>query len=528
MKVLISRPDKIGDLLLALHGVKQLKLARPDIEIFFYVSPYTEKLAKNIKFIDGVYTTEDDLPVGVFDATVDLLAKYNSAKTMAKTKAKIRIGNSARTHSFLYNRTRHVRRSKAQINEAEYNWQLISLLDEKLMYSRLTETLSVDDFKSYTEYKKEKAFTVLMPSITASADSWPIENWISLAKQLAAKNSQKDIYFLLGPAEIDLSERILLETNELPNVQMKSFDSLEAVTGLLKEADYYIGGPTGITHMASLLSDKGIALYPEKRSMHPNRWLPFKTKFKAVSLSKKLSVQDVLSCIESSVPDELKPIIKDTVSGFIICCDEESNIRRALESLSWCDEIVVVDSGSKDKTVEIAKEYTDKVLHRDWTGYYEQKQFALDSCTKKWVINIDADEEVSMELRGQIEDILSKPKKAATGYNVHRLIFYLDRWWDKGGWLNEYRLRFFQKEHANWSGSYGHEKATLKGKARKLHGSIYHYTYRDIRHQTACLQKHAEMMADSMSAAGRKGRIINILLTPTTLFEVLYPKTRLP
>ena len=127
---------------------------------------------------------------------------------------------------------------------------------------------------------------------------------------------------------------------------------------------------------------------------------------------------------------------REEISVFIVCCNEEDKIERCLNSIKWCNEIIIVDSGSKDNTLEICKKYTDKIYYHEWIGFKEQKEYALSLCTKKWVMNLDADEEVSDELKNNIIDILQRSKNGESvsdGYNINRLVFFLNRWWKCGG-----------------------------------------------------------------------------------------------
>ena len=145
---------------------------------------------------------------------------------------------------------------------------------------------------------------------------------------------------------------------------------------------------------------------------------------------------------------------RSTITAFIICHNEASQIRRCLRSIAWCDEIVIVDSGSTDKTLDICKEFTEKIFHRDWDGYVTQKKFALEQCTSEWVFNIDADEEVSDSLRDEILALLEEDHRVQTvnGCYTNRVVFYLGRWWDKGGWYPEYRLRLCRRAVTVWGG----------------------------------------------------------------------------
>jgi glycosyltransferase involved in cell wall biosynthesis len=149
------------------------------------------------------------------------------------------------------------------------------------------------------------------------------------------------------------------------------------------------------------------------------------------------------------------------VSAIIVCFNEEGNIRACLESVRWCDETVVVDSRSTDRTLDIVREFTERIFVREWPGYREQKQFALDQARYEWVLNVDADERVSPELRSELQRELASGDPRIVGYWIPRLVYYLGRWWYRGGWFPDYRLRFFRRERAKWGGVNPHEKVTV-------------------------------------------------------------------
>ncbi|NLF25583.1 MAG: glycosyltransferase [Deltaproteobacteria bacterium] len=524
MRILISRPDKIGDVTLALHGAKQLKRRLPSVEVFVHVSEYTLSLVSNVKFVDGCVLVTEDLTPYNFDAVVDLMAKNRTARLYIKPRIRIRIGNSARWFSFLYNRTRFIRRSYALMNEAEYNWQLISLLDPSLKNTRLTETLDVHDFKEIVEYTEYKNYYVLMPGATVSAIGWDLKNWIDLAERLA-DDTDAQVLFLTGPAEKEIAAELRQKTVHKSNIQLRSFDDPKELIGFLKNAKAYVGPSTGITHLASALGLKGVALYPELRSMHPTRWMPFNSSLTVYSLDKNPSALDVYNALHGRYDPRFLPIRRASISAFVVCCNEEKNMVRCLESLKWCDEIVIVDSGSTDRTVEICRQYTDRIFYRKWNGHSEQKQFALDQCRGDWILNIDADEEVSTELKSQILRVLGLPKRrreAIKGYEVCRVVYFLGRWWDHGGWYPEYRMRFFQRRCVRWGGVNPHEKALIDGKTRRLKGAIYHYTYSGIPHQVECLNRHSSNSAKYLYLAGKRTRFANIILNPAFRFFKFY------
>lgn len=213
------------------------------------------------------------------------------------------------------------------------------------------------------------------------------------------------------------------------------------------------------------------------------------------------------------------------ISAFVICLNEESQIRRCLESVAWCSEIVVVDSGSTDRTIEICKEYTDKILFRGWTGYVDQKRFGLEHCTGTWIINLDADEEVSPELRAEITNLIERDAKnriPENGFMVNRVVHYLGRWWRKGGWYPEYRLRLCRKSHTTWGGNDPHEKAIVQGPTPRLKGELYHYTYSNIADQVARLNSFSTSAARTLQAKGAKTNLFAILLRPLFRFIKFY------
>ena len=217
---------------------------------------------------------------------------------------------------------------------------------------------------------------------------------------------------------------------------------------------------------------------------------------------------------------------KATISAFIVCFNEEDAIERCLESVKWCDEIIVVDSFSTDKTLEICKKYTDKIFQRTWPGFKLQKQFGLDHCTSKWVLNLDADEAVSDELRDEILEKINDPKtdsKNINGFELLRVVNYMNKWWRKGGWYPEYRLRLVKREETVWGGDEPHEHAIIKsGKIEKLTKELKHYTYGDITHHIQTLNKFSNISAEVLKKKGKRVKFYNIIFNPIFRFIKFY------
>ncbi len=216
---------------------------------------------------------------------------------------------------------------------------------------------------------------------------------------------------------------------------------------------------------------------------------------------------------------------REKISAFVICKNEERNIRRCLESLKWCDEIVVVDSGSTDETLTICSEYTSKIIVRPWTGYVAQKTFALEQCSNSWVLNVDSDEEVSSELREEILEVLARngsSPRAANGYYLPRVVYYLGRWWKKGGWYPEYRLRLLRREQTSWGGEDPHERAVVSGSTAKLRSELRHFTYADIYEHVDSLNNFSTVSAQSMFERGEKSSWVKMFINPFARFFKFY------
>ncbi len=205
-----------------------------------------------------------------------------------------------------------------------------------------------------------------------------------------------------------------------------------------------------------------------------------------------------------------------SVSVTIITFNEERNIARALESVRWADEIVVVDSGSIDRTLEIARSYTDKVYVRDWPGYAAQKQRALELASHDWILSIDADEVVTPELKQEILEVLKQP--GFNGYYISRLNYYLNFPIHYSGWSPDYQLRLFRKDKGRWQGSYVHESVRLEGMVGYLKARLKHYSIQSLSAHHTRLDRYTTLAAEEMYSKGRRVGYSDLLLRPALVF----------
>lgn len=209
---------------------------------------------------------------------------------------------------------------------------------------------------------------------------------------------------------------------------------------------------------------------------------------------------------------------KDRISVCITACDEEKNIRRCLESVKWADEIVVVDSFSKDHTVDICREYTDRIFQHQWLGYIGQKNLIKDLALGPWILFVDADEEVSPELRNEIlREFESGTNANYDGYDFPRMVYYMGQWIRHGEWYPDIKMRLFRKDRGVCGGREPHDRTMVPGPVKRLSGHLYHFTYDDLGDQIKTLNDFSTISATS-GGDRRPFRWIDLLLRPQLRF----------
>ncbi len=211
------------------------------------------------------------------------------------------------------------------------------------------------------------------------------------------------------------------------------------------------------------------------------------------------------------------------ISATIITFNEAENIRAACESVSWADEILVVDSRSSDATREIARECGARVVERDWPGFAAQKQFASDSAASDWVFSLDADERVSEELCASVIKLRESADESrlADGYRVARRSFYMNRWIRGGGWYPDHQLRLYRRARGRWEGAYIHEsvKMTEGARVETLAGDLLHYSVRDASHHHRMIgERYAPLAARQMFEAGRRTTSLGVAAAAPSAF----------
>ncbi len=206
------------------------------------------------------------------------------------------------------------------------------------------------------------------------------------------------------------------------------------------------------------------------------------------------------------------------VTATIITFNEAANLPAALASLSFADEIVVVDSESTDDTVAIARQHTDKVFVRPWPGYVAQKNFAAEQASHDWILSLDADERVSPPLASEVTSVLSAPGGDTAGYRIPRVTYHLGRWIRSTDWYPDYQLRLYDRRRARWTGRHVHESVRADGPVGRLRGEILHYAYRDLSHHLQTMDRYTTLAARQMHEDGRTGGFWDLALHPPAAF----------
>jgi glycosyltransferase involved in cell wall biosynthesis len=206
------------------------------------------------------------------------------------------------------------------------------------------------------------------------------------------------------------------------------------------------------------------------------------------------------------------------VSGVVICFNEEETIAACLESLAWCDEIVVVDSNSTDRTREIARRYTDKLIEQPFLGYVKQKNFALERAAHDWVVSLDADEVLTPELADEIRRELAANDGSIAGYQLDRVTYFLGAWHDAGDWYPDWQLRVFPRSRGHWVGRDPHDRVELDGPTRRLQHRLEHRNYRDLSDQIQTIDRFSRYQARAMFDEGVRFRLIDLLFRPAFRF----------
>ena len=206
------------------------------------------------------------------------------------------------------------------------------------------------------------------------------------------------------------------------------------------------------------------------------------------------------------------------VSVTIITLNEAEHIAAAIDSASWADEIIVVDSGSSDDTVALVRGKGVRVEHRAWTGWIDQKNFAASLSSHDWILSLDADERITPELAAEIRMLLGNDPSAGA-YRIPRVTFHLGQWIRTTDFYPDYQARLYDRRAARWRGRYVHESVAVDhGRPGQLRGELLHYSFRDLSDQTDRINRYTTLAAQRLYESGRRAHALDLLVHPPAAF----------
>jgi glycosyltransferase involved in cell wall biosynthesis len=205
------------------------------------------------------------------------------------------------------------------------------------------------------------------------------------------------------------------------------------------------------------------------------------------------------------------------VSVTIITLNEADHVAAAIDSAAWADEVVVVDAGSTDGTLDIARAKGATVYTRPWTGYVDQKNFAAERAAHDWIFSLDADERIPHALAAELRRLLAADP-SAPAYRLPRVTFHLGRWIRTTDFYPDFQARLYDRRRARWQGRYVHESVAADGPVGRLTNELEHYSYRDLRDQLDRINHYTTLAARQMHEDGRRAGLVDLWIHPPAAF----------
>lgn len=215
--------------------------------------------------------------------------------------------------------------------------------------------------------------------------------------------------------------------------------------------------------------------------------------------------------------------MKNKLSVVMITKNEEKNIERCLQSVLWADEIVLLDSGSSDKTLELAGKYPVKIHHSaQWEGFGKAKQQVVNLAENDWVFLIDADEVIREDLKEKVKSLLENPEPSVSGYRIKRISYYCGQPILHSGWDKDYTLRFFNRQFGNYNDKIVHEHVVIKGQIGKIQEVLLHFTYPEIENHILKMITYAKMGAIQDYNKGKRRSLASAVFVGFHKFVHMY------
>jgi len=210
--------------------------------------------------------------------------------------------------------------------------------------------------------------------------------------------------------------------------------------------------------------------------------------------------------------------MRDKISACVLTFNEERKIERCLRSISWCDEIVIMDSFSTDATLSLCRRFTERVYQHEWQGYVGQRNLIRDMAMHSWILFLDSDEEVSPILRDEILHEFENGTGEYVGYRFPRQVYFLGKWIRHGEWYPDVKLRLFKKSRGHTEGEEPHDRVVVDGPVKRLRNPLWHYTYDDMRDYLDTLNRFSTITARQRFEGGARFGWTDVAIRPILRF----------
>ncbi len=208
------------------------------------------------------------------------------------------------------------------------------------------------------------------------------------------------------------------------------------------------------------------------------------------------------------------------LSAAVITLNEEEKIADCLRSLLFADEIVVIDSGSEDRTVQIAESFGARVIFNRWPGHVEQKNFAIDQTCGEWVLSLDADERVSKKLQSSIMEVLKD--KNINACSIPRAVYYVNRWIGHSGWYPARKVRLFRRNAGRWGGENPHDRVFVSEPVKMINGDIFHLSFDNVSDHLKTINSFTDIASSERLKKGFRAGLTDILFRPIATFMKMF------
>jgi ADP-heptose:LPS heptosyltransferase len=567
MKILVIQQKMIGDVLVSSIICNNLRRAYPHAQIDYLVYESTTPVLEGNPNIDNIILFKEkhrkskreflnlalDIRSEKYDILIDAYSKLESWLIVLLSGAKIKISYKKKGRTFLYtdsipfdffpktNLGLAIERRVSLLQPLNLDITIDPL--PKLFVTTTENQYALDLFEKY-KLKKDKKTVMISLLGSEKLKTYPLEYMAKIVDTIA-DNKDVNILFNYFPKQIEEARSVFNYCK--PSTQKKIYfdllgNDLRGFIAIMNQCDSIVGNDGGAINMAKALKKTSFTIFSpwiekkiwatfedgvDNQSVHLNDFTPQLLSNKTVPELKNNALQLYTEFQPNLFEDKLLSFLNENktannipdkaiyLSALIITYNEEHNIKHVLEDLNFADEILVIDSFSTDKTVQIAESFRNvKVTQHAFENYAIQRNFAISLAKGEWILFIDADERLTSSLKNEIIQTVQN-KGSYTAYYFNRTFMFCNKRLHYSGWQTDKIIRLFRKEKANYSlQKTVHEKLHTNGKVGKLKNKLIHYSYTDYSSYKEKMISYGKLKANEEFTKGTKPNFFHFYLRP--------------